>query len=290
MMKYRTVNVPPGIGDSVWILQKLLNAPDEKFNFLLPGGLPRRGKQIFDLLPDIVETCNYDPDLKFSRIEEYNIANTKNAWSLITEHEFNLSANKWLEAGNRIEDFLHDLPTTYIIPWKTSDSDINTAHAMTLSALKNGQIPIGIYASAYSTSRAWGFWDFKKWTEFVQKLHILNPRFHFFVIGAEWDVDTADKLMACMKGLGIPYTSTIGHALGFVIELMKRLQFGFYFPSGLGIISGLLEAPSVMWYPKHLKLMQGTYKNPENDSFHEMQMNTPDAMINYLHENTTLLK
>ncbi len=43
----RKIVVPSGIGDAIWVLQLLVNQP-EAFDWVLPGGAPRRGKQVFD--------------------------------------------------------------------------------------------------------------------------------------------------------------------------------------------------------------------------------------------------
>jgi|GEM_PF-3459431 hypothetical protein len=284
MRHYRTINVPPGIGDSIWLLQKLVNAKDEKFNFAIPGGTPRRGKQIFDLLPDIVETSYYDPELKFLRIEANNVWLHKKNFYEIEDHEFNLCANKHLEEGNHISEFFPDLATTYDLKWQTEVYETEVAQMLAPYKVDENLEPIfiGIYTSAYNTARAWGFWDAKKWWEFIKLLKAKNPRYVFVVIGAEWDIDTAGQLMKFMKTFGVSYIDTVGQPLGFVIQMMKSLDFGFYFPSGLGILSGLMSRPSLMWYPKHLVKMQGTWKNPTNNTFHESQFMSPKLMLGYI--------
>lgn len=54
----RVIKVCPGIGDNIWLLMKLVNA-GERFIFHLPNGKPQRGKQIFDLFPQVAAAAEY---------------------------------------------------------------------------------------------------------------------------------------------------------------------------------------------------------------------------------------
>lgn len=292
MQQYRTINVPAGIGDSVWLMMKLINS-GEKFNFLLPGGIPRRGKQIFDLIPSLTKTANYDPDLYYPQIEKNNIQLRKQKWESITEPEFCLSANNWLEAGNHISEFFPDLATTYALPWELGEFEpLVQKDIEEVVSNNNHFMPtfIGIYGSSYSTQRAWGFWEEKEWLELIKALFKLNPKFHFVMIGAQWDTDMASKLMKMMDIWYIPYFNTIGKPLGYVMELMKRLEFGFYFPSGLGILSGIAGHASMMWYPKFLKPMMHKFIWPDENDFHELLMNQPKDVLAYCKKYTNLFE
>jgi hypothetical protein len=146
---------------------------------------------------------------------------------------------------------------------------------------------IGIYASAYSTVRNWGFWDEKGWLQLIRLMKGLIPDATFVLIGAEWDAELAANLRNQLQAHHIPYVSTIGKPLGYVIEMMKILAYGFYFPSGLGILNGLLHRPGVMFYPPALPKLACTWADPaiiEDGTFKECQFTTPEKIFKWVKE------
>jgi len=271
----RTIKTNPGIGDSLWILQKLINS-GEKFNFQIHSGHPQRGKQIFDLLPQVAASCIYTDGLQYNVVKRMNIARQCNHWVGIRQTDFFLSANEHLESGTRIEHFLPDLPTSYELPFQTQEWEQEVRERFT------GGPYIGIYCSAYSTVRNWGFWNELGWLTLIQSLQKLIPEATFVLIGAEWDAELAGNLRNLLQRNSISYISTVGKPLGYVIELMKVLAYGFYFPSGLGILSGLLHRPSVMFYPPALPKLGTTWADPtiiQNGTFKECQFCTPEKIF-----------
>lgn len=257
----RQINVCAGIGDNIWLLQKLLNA-GEGFEYLLPDAKPKRGKQIFDMLPPEVAIASYTSDHKtYQQTYKANIIHEKKLWAEITERRFTLTCNDHLENGNRIEDFLPDLPTTFRINWNTGTDLPTNLPARPL---------IGIYGSSYSTTRAWGFWKEDKWCQLIQLLHKANPDFVFVIIGADWDLNLGGNLIDLLSHNDISYINTIGRPLGFVTELLKKLSYLFAFPSGIGILAPTVECPVTMFYPAgrngapDYTPMMNTWAHPED--------------------------
>lgn len=283
-MAYRKIAVPTGIGDSVWLLQKLINQT-EKFDFIIPGQNPRRGKQVFDLLPTLANSAEYssDPALKYKTIKDYNVQKRTTFWYHIKDTSMNLSANEWLEEGKWLRDFLPDLEISYTLPWETEKykSEVELD-------LKNFEYCIGIYGSSYSTSRAWGFWQEDKWFELIKKIHEINPKITFCIIGAEWDINLSTGLIGLLNtDTSISYHNTVGKPLGYVMEMMKKLDYAFYFPSGLPIISESLDSKTdcVMFYPPSLIKMQGKWCDPErtkNSNFKECQFCEPQKIFDWV--------
>lgn len=272
------IKTNPGIGDACWLFQKLINC-GEKFAWKIHDGHPQRGKQIFDLLPQLSASCTYTPNLPYRIVGPNNIQKRKPYWHQITEQEFFLSANEYLESGQRIEGFLPDLPTSYELPFQTQEWE-----EVVKADFSKGPY-IGIYASAYSTTRNWGFWQEHGWLELIIKLRDLVPEATFVLIGAEWDAELASNLRNLLQKHHISYISTVGKPLGYVIEMMKRLAYGFYFPSGLGILSGLLHRPSTMFYPPALPKLGCSWADPtiiEDGSFKECQFCTPEKIFKWV--------
>lgn len=245
----RTITTCAGIGDTIWLFQKLTNQP-ESFNWRIPGGEPRRGKQIFDLLPSLVNSFDYVENLGYKKIKAEGF---RGNWSH-SPAAFTLEANTHLEKGKRIEKFLPDLVTSYTIPWVTSDDDHNTAVNILGDIDTN---LIGIYTSAYQKADNWKGWTAKQWYEFCM---MFPPDVKFVVIGAAWDTNmSADVLQL----LGSRAINTVGQPLCVVIEIMKRLDMFVGFPSGLSILNETLAAKqTIMFYPKHLTAMINTWADP----------------------------
>ena len=240
-----------------------------------------RGKQIFDLLPQIASSCEYVPGLPYSVVGPRNIQRTKKYWRMIVEQDFFLSANQHLEEGNRIETFLPDLPTSYSLPFQTQEWE-----EVVKGDFQGGPY-IGIYASAYSTVRNWGFYDEYAWMTLIEMIHDLVPQVTFVQIGASYDAPLAANLSALLKEAEYSFISTIGQPLGYVIELMKRLSYGLYFPSGLGILSGLLASPSCMFYPPALPRLATTWCDPkltQENIFKECQFCSQQSIFSWLRD------
>lgn len=255
-MSLRQIKVCAGIGDNIWLLQKLVNAPNhERFLFDLPDGEPQRGKQIFDLCPQVSAEARYIPGLSYGKIYSHNIQNTHAFFRDIEERDFFLSCNHHLETGKRIEDFLPDLDTSFRMNWNTNGC---------VSPLVTGKKYIGIYTSAYSTVRSWGFWNEYKWIQLIKLVNRHNPDYVFVIIGAKWDTDLSTKLMHQLDKYGIAYVNTIGQNLGTVIEMMKQLKYFFSFPSGLGILAPTVACPVAMFYPPHLVPMINAWASLED--------------------------
>lgn len=288
----RTIYTCAGIGDSIWILQKLINQ-SEKFNWVLPGGNPRRGKQVFDLLPQITESCVYsDRSMKVRDIVKQS---ERGNWSSIKKQSFYLECNSHLEAGKRIEDWLPDLQTSYTLPWATTlDHELKANLYLTISGeIKGNELTvthnmnpkpyIGLYGSSYSTSRSWGFWQADKWAELAARI---GKEFTYVVLGAEWDKDLAGDLIPRLKSYGLDVINTVGQPLSVVIEIMKRLHAFIGFPSGLSILNETLAArQTVMFYPPHLIKMMNTWADPariESGAYKGCQFCSPETIYNWL--------
>lgn len=250
----RSIKVPTGIGDNVWLLQKLINT-GEQFNFQMGNGNPQRGKQIFDLLPQVSASCEYVDGLQYPTLDKFNVHRERKYWKDIDHQDMLLSMNRHLEHGHRIESFFPDLETTWIMPWQTDE---------VCDDLPKHKQYIGIYASAYSTARAWNFWGSKEWFFLIQELAKVYREACFVIIGASWDNNIAAELMQYLKEAGIQFYDTIGTNLGYFIKLCEHLNYFVAFPSGLPILNETIQqCGTFMFYPPRLEPMMFTWASPE---------------------------
>lgn len=253
----RTIKVCPGIGDSIWLIQKLINS-NEKFHFQIPDGSPQRGKPLFDLLPQVAESAQYISGLSYKKLSRENIQSKKRRWMEVTEKTMYLTANQHLESGLRIEAFFPDLPTSYILNYMTTRKDQDQANKI----LDNDSIKyIGIYPSAYSNARNAGGWDAEQWFKLIKLLY-KGKDICFVIIGAPYDIGITEALMTLMSEYRIPHINTTGQSLAVVIELLKQFSYFIGFPSGLSIINETLGKDGVMFYQQKDKGIINMWAEP----------------------------
>lgn len=243
----RLIRTASGIGDSIWLLQKLINA-GEKFDFHISNGFPQRGKQLFDILPQVAASCEYVDGLPYKTIRETSKQFDGVPFHAITDKAFSLAVNHHLESGKRLEEFLPDLPITYQLPYQTAPSD-------KINPLEDGPLHIGIYISSYHAARSWNFWNEREWYDLIYKLHSDHPEAVFVFIGAAWDIDLTFNVIKLCSASNISFVNAVGYTFAASIEVMKQLDYFIGFPSGMCIVNETLHRKTFMFYPYHLKNM-----------------------------------
>jgi len=194
--------------------------------------------------------------------------------SVLADGDYFLSINNWLEDGGKVADWIPG-ETTYHYEMLT---EVNAQAAESFLHEISGWPLIGVYCSAYGNARHWGFWTYKEWREFLEKVVAVlsvNHSAQFIFLGAEYDLQIAEFLHEWMAASGISSYLTLGSFhIGTTIEIIRRLDYLFSFPSGLGFLADVVDTPNLMWFPQHLKPMMGTFCDPENyearQSFHTL--------------------
>jgi len=279
----KIVKVASGIGDILWIIQKLGNTR-EKFHWRIAGDNPKRGAQIFDLLPQTVETVMYDSFTGGTALAN-NIQNNFNSWERISNHgDFFLTINQHFEARpcGWFKDWLPDLPITYYPNYQIAST--YKAEAEALLNDPDAQYVL-CYGSSVGGARAWGAWQSEEWFMFIKSIRDSYKNVIPVIVGASWDSDMASRLMTMLDTNGIPYKKMMGLNLATVVQAMKIAKYGVYFPSGLGIIAGTLGVRATMWYPTHLETMAGKWCDPrltKERIFCEMLMPSPTGMKSHI--------
>lgn len=282
---YRTIICCNGIGDNIWLFQKLIHLK-EKFHWKIGDGIPQRGHQLFELFPQLTASFEYIPKTGYNKVKRNSY---QGKWSK-TPDTFYLEANGHLEAGKRIETFLPDLPTTFILPYATTIKDVKRAKEL-LPRKKY----IGIYTTSYNNARHMSGWLEDQWFEFISLIRKYNPSYTFVFIGAHYDKGVSQNVMARMK---TGFINTIGEDEGSdtllptVIEILKRLDCFVGFQSGLSIINETIGAKStVMFYADALEKMINTWADPkriEDGTYKGCRFCRPQQIFEWMIENKKL--
>lgn len=258
-----TFKVPSGIGDNIWLFQKLLST-GQKFHFQIADTKPQRGKQIFDLMPQLVESVKYVPMNIRECLRESCTNNGAKFSDLDPNGEYFLSFNTALDNGTHITDLFPDLNIQYTyLPFKTDDYTSNAFNLMQ----DNSKYYCGIYCSAYKNNKNWGGWSVNDWfnlckniaDEVMQKHH---KKTVFVIFGASYDMDLTTELIERLNNSKFLCLPIIDNPLGLVIELISNLKYFVSFPSGLPVIATTLNIDTLMLYPPKLeKLMYSWVDN-----------------------------
>ena len=251
------IRVPAGIGDISWVYSKFADIGEE-LNIYISKDEPQRSLDFVRLLPN-VRQAQYAKE-NFHQIVDHCIdplTPKKEVLDWCRKWITNVSANRWLEAGNRLEDFLPELPTN--LHYKinhTSQDKIWADHI--LSGIK---YPIGIYTSNIHAISCWNGWRYDTWKEFIISFLYNFPQATFIFLGAKWDEAFTKDLISLIPDM--PHINLSGQTTtSQCIEIIRRLKYFIAFPSGLPILANVLCTPVTMFYPLHLEKIINTWPDP----------------------------
>ncbi|NIW43643.1 MAG: hypothetical protein GWN14_02180 [candidate division Zixibacteria bacterium] len=248
----------PGIGDVSWIYSKLVNCGEDLDLIIAEDKKTSRALPFVDLLPKVSSAeygtmGDYIPlsECGNAYFQEYKIAEDLGM-------DLFVSANNYLEEGNRLEGYLPDLETDFHYPINTSDQDRERARI-----LLPGGVYLGIYTSSQGGADSWSGWGVHEWSDYVSRVRREFPHVMFVIMGAKWDTDLSDALSRSMNSMGVEHINLCGKTpMGVAVECLKRLNYFIGFASGMGILSNVLSKPQVMLYPHHLRDLMHSWPCP----------------------------
>jgi hypothetical protein len=225
-----------------------LITPDRDIKFKICGDLPHRGSDFVDLLPGIT-------NLGYGR--SYMV--TKNT---LLPPDFDLESlesgthqiclNPYLESGRKLGDTFQQ--TDYHFKLNITNAQIAKANKF-IQLARSGEDThpvIGFYCSSYAHRGDLGFWSVSEWMLFLKMIQDILPTATFVALGAKYDDRTFEVYTKAIQS-GMNVTSALGTAdVGTTIHLIKRLDYFFAFPSGLGILADVVDTPCMMWYWSNL--------------------------------------
>jgi len=238
------IKLPPGIGDIYWVLQKL-SSTGRKFDYQIAQDHTRRGIQIFQLFPHTVNSVKYG---RFTSRDVLNGCPGSTSWEKIKgKREVYLSANTWVDSGNRIENWIPDLELQTDL-WKhavITEHDEENATDIAESLDYNYWV---IAPSSIQNANRSGLWNQGLWAKFLKHF----PRkTKFLFVGAEYDEDMIFSIAHLIGAR--PHEFCIGESLGTVSTLLSSAQGVICRASGLGILSESMATRTCMMYPIHEK-------------------------------------
>ena len=187
-----------------------------------------------------------------------------------------IQANTWLNAGNRIEDWLPDV-------------DTNFHFEMNLPRRSLFQDRVVLYTSSVATNSAWHGWDPGEWVQLIQMIHETNPELKFLFVGASWDTDLTNLTYSSLQ-LVSPHIAKnadimLSLPLREVLACIRDARLLIGFPSGLPILSHFLATPTFMFYPAHLDKLRYAFHNPLLESIYKTAVyESPESDVENVYE------
>lgn len=262
----RTYIVPSGIGDIAWLYAKLINLGEPlviavagQTKHPVHSAIAQRAFPFLDLLDGIA----YKTLAMVSSEQVY--------WATVAMNFTNcrmpaspgyLACNRWLEKGQRLDDFLPNLKLTRHFKMKRPKWATEEANLF----IDGDESVFAIYPSSADY-----FGDqnvaLAGWMKIIKRMIELNPKSRCILIGAPWDLTMLVPLYDAMCAIGYSDKVTMIHDRHFAVslEILRRCEFLIGAVSGLTIVSEYQKIPTVHIYPKHLyenDHLMGTWESP----------------------------
>lgn len=167
--------------------------------------------------------------------------------------EMYMELNTWLEAGNRIEDYMPWLDTTYEMDWQIKPSD--KKHAWDILKPDHNNIIIHTSSMKFNTKKDLiGKWNLGTWKQIVRKLHEEIPDLNLIWLGAQYDMEMLEFLRE-----DFPIAAAIELKAPVVISMLKGCTGFISYQCGLSVISICEQIPTFMVYYDNLREMAHSF-------------------------------
>lgn len=274
------IGLPSGIGDVSWALSKLFAVKHLIERIEVADGWPYRTKEYVELAGWTAEYGAFD----YKTIEVSMQANTlapKPGWRgpswsdvlrtrgwdhvpSVEEHtgaRILLEPNRHLEKGQRLEDWLWDLPTVFHYDLATTAEDKKNALEIIEAACREVNMRpdapmVAVSCSSNRGAKNWQTWGREEWLQVIE--HILDEGWIPLMVGGFWD----DLTSHVARKLRIP--CVVGRTnTAEMIEIMRELPGYIGFSSGMNVIRTVLDKPAMAFWPDFQVELSTSWAPPE---------------------------
>ena len=285
--------VPPGIGDISWVYSKLAGL-GRPLRIEVADSGPRRALPYLELLPLVKESCYVQAPNPAKIVAVPAICQAGKAlptWSAeqlvraASEEVVPIDLNGWLEAGNRIEDFMPEIPTVHHYEMQLPPGP---------PMIGDGAAPIELfwrrfvcfYCANQDTVRRWHGWEPRQWGALARLLMDQCDLDGVALVGATWDRSFAERVFAALDFTAV--LDLVGHfSLADTLRAIRRSLYLVAFPSGIPILATVMSRPTVMFYPDSLRGLMTSWAPPdvlEDGTYKAMPFCEPEAVFDWIKE------
>ena len=249
------IAVPPGIGDSVWGLMKvpaLLKQTGAVCANVAICGDPARESKPFIERFQFVNNVTYSshrclPEDRFTEEGVNNWTSSRRGW--LGKFDWLLQANRWLESGRRLENWLAGLETE----WRIADQFVFTGEEVRKARQLEEQLgpycafflgpERGNTVAGHNRGPLWSPEDWYRLAELCRSLGLA-----VVVVGANRDRSYFEKYFD--SRLGESYNAIGKWHIGQTFAVIQRSRFMISYQSGLGIFAVYMGVPTaISWRP-----------------------------------------
>lgn len=255
----------PGIGDISWVYSKFAHLDRGISVTIAEDSKHRRSDPFVKMLPNI-KSSRYGVGMQ-------DYVRLKQTWNATYEEileaesegkQLFISANNWVDSGNRLEGWIPDLPTDFHYQINTTKEHKDSAKEF----LPGGAMYLCFHTASVEGMRIWNTWGPGEWLDFLGCIRASMRHVVFAMIGARWDRNMAEALLPLMKALKADVVDLVGKLdLGTSFEVMKRSRYMVGFASGMTIVANVLRKPCLMLYPDSLPKLMYSWPCPESLAF-----------------------
>lgn len=242
------IKVMQGIGDIMWVHQKLFNYVDE-FEYVvqvIPNDisvkLQTRGVNFIKTWPKVKSV-----NIELTTDEEY----TRQATGIWRSPDFldgtidHFSLNKWLETGNKLED-LDDNTVKWKIELPTKEMSVDNKFCC-------------LYVSGNNFVKE-ECWKLTRWANLLGKVDM-----PIYLLGASYDIKCLKGLYEILfENMNKPVRIYMDHPPEEVAYLLKECEFFIGYQSGLNIMCEQFNTPQLMVYLNWVYPMKDAWVSPDN--------------------------
>lgn len=253
---FNSMCVPSGIGDLSWMYSKLKHI--EPFKWLVADGWPARSVPFLKLLPGVRDAdygrFDYSDIVAFESAMHLGPTPTLKQLEAFKGDNIFLEANRHLEMGKPLSQWLPELPTDYHYEVVIPETEIERARKL----IRGLKTPIwGISAASYRGAEAWTTWGVEPWINFLDRW-LEYAGGSVLLLGGNWD----DLTFALSSERG--YTDLVGKtSVPMALQIVKEIDGYIGFSSGLGIVRTVFGKPTMMMWPNHQVELSRSWADPE---------------------------
>jgi ADP-heptose:LPS heptosyltransferase len=289
-------NLPAGIGDVSWIYSKLVTL-NRKLHLSVADGRTahdRKGRclPLLGLLPNVTKKSAGEYHTKEVLEDPDQVrAMTADILAKAEEAPLSLQANKHLNAGGNLVDWMPELEVDYHYEMKRPKKYKDAAAEIEAGDghLLDGRPYFTFYAASKTGNKKWEGWSAEQWYSMMARCSAEFGTETIALVGAAYDKDMADEIQAVHDRKNeVQLVNLVGETeLPTTLEVVRGAQYSVCYPSGIPIMAHVMECPVMMFYPKHLSKLQTAWADPvyvENHRYKGCQFCSVDQAFGWLQE------
>jgi hypothetical protein len=247
------LTVHGGLGDFIWVYKKLCNLDAPLYVSVVSENRtrPRRSGPMLDHMPRVIGWQYVDSTFAsggndWTKSADDPACAIGKTWAELKVRKavpFKIECNRWLEAGNRLEGWLPDLPTTHRVPFEDPGPPT--------TPLTKPAVVVHLAGWPDVEDQTW-----------VNCIHMLSTVASVYVVGGSYD--RRPRIVHTKSGG--PANSTLVEDVPFadLYALWTGTEYCIGHASGFTIGADAVGAKGVVYNPRNVPHLIGTWEDPDN--------------------------